>query len=111
MLRGGREGRAETWTFVKTDFVRLAWRLRRESPARFPSLAAGFADAEKRADVEAFFKDKAPKYMGGPRYLAQSLEQIQLRTAFKAAQQESVNDFLKRYEPKPTIDLKPQSGM
>ena len=74
-------------------------------------LAAGFSDAEQRADVEAFFKDKAPKYMGGPRYLAQSLEQIQLRAALKAAQQESVNDFLFHYEPRPTLDLKPQSGM
>jgi alanyl aminopeptidase len=106
-----RETRPEAWAFLKTNFERIAARLPRESPARFPALASGFSDAEKRADVEAFFKDRAPKYMGGPRYLAQSLEQIQLRTAFKASQQESVNDFLTRYEPRPTLDLKPQSGM
>ncbi len=74
-----RETRPEAWAFLKANFDALAARLPRESPARFPMLAAGFSDAEKRADVEAFFKDKAPKYMGGPRYLAQSLEQIQLR--------------------------------
>lgn len=106
-----RETRPEAWAFLKANFDRIAARLPRESPARFPMLAAGFSDAEKRADVEAFFKDKAPKYMGGPRYLAQSLEQIQLRGAFKAAQQESVDGFLMHYEPRPTIDLKPQSGM
>jgi len=49
--------------------------------------------------------------MGGPRYLAQSLEQIQLRAALKASQQESVNEFLFHYEPRPTLDLKPQAGM
>ena len=106
-----RETRPEAWAFLKANFDPIAARLPRESPARFPMLAAGFSDAEKRADVEAFFKDKAPKYMGGPRYLAQSLEQIQLRSALKAAQQESVNEFLFHYEPRPTLDLKPQSGM
>jgi alanyl aminopeptidase len=108
---GNRETRPEAWAFLKANFDQIAARLPRESPARFPSLASGFGDGAKRAEVEAFFKDKAPKYMGGPRYLAQTLEQIQLRAAFKAAQQESVNDFLMHYEAKPTIDLKPQSGM
>ena len=84
--------------------ARIAGAVSRRSPR-------ASATPEHRADVEAFFKDRAPKYMGGPRYLAQSLEQIQLRTAFKAAQQESVNDFLRRYEPRPTIDLKPQTGI
>jgi cytosol alanyl aminopeptidase len=106
-----RDTRGLAWTFLQANFDRLAARLPRESPARFPMLASGFSDPGKRAEVEAFFKDKAPKYMGGTRYLAQALEQIQLRGALKAAQQESVNDFLRRYEPRPTIDLKPQSGM
>ncbi len=96
---------------MKANFDRLAARLPRESPARFPALATGFSDAAHRADVEAFFRDRAPKYMGGPRVLAQTLEQIQLHAALKAAQQESVSDFLRRYEPRPTIDLKPQAGM
>ena len=78
-----RETRPEAWAFLKTNFDRIVARLPRESPARFPMLAAGFSDRQKRAEVEEFFKDKAPKYMGGPRYLAQTLEQIQLRAAFK----------------------------
>ncbi len=105
------ETRPEAWAFLKANFEKLTARLPRESPARFPSLAAGFSDANRRAEVEAFFKDKAPKYMGGPRVLLQTLEQIQLRAAFKAAQQESVSEFLSHYEPRPTIDLKPQAGM
>jgi alanyl aminopeptidase len=110
-VASNRETRPEAWAFLKSNFDRIVSRLPRESPARFPGLASGFSDAEHRADVEAFFRDKAPKYMGGPRYLAQALEQIQLRAALKAAQQDSVSDFLSRYEPKPTIDVRPQAGM
>jgi alanyl aminopeptidase len=106
-----RESRPEAWAFLKANFDKLAARLPRESPARFPAYASGFSDAEHRAEVEAFFKDRAPKYMGGPRVLAQTLEQIQLRAALRASQQESVTDFLMRYEPRPTIDVKPQAGM
>ncbi len=106
-----RETRPLAWAFLKAHFDALAARLPRESPARFPMLASGFSDEASRADVEAFFRDKAPKYMGGPRVLAQTLEQIHLRAAFKAAQQESVSDFLMHYEARPTIDLKPQAGM
>jgi cytosol alanyl aminopeptidase len=106
-----RETRAQTWAFLEANFDRIAARLPRESPAHFPMLAAGFSDEAHHAAVEAFFKDKAPKYLGGPRVLAQTLEQIRLRTALKASQQESVDGFLMRYEPRPTIDLKPQGGM
>lgn len=91
------ETRLEAWAFFKTNFDRLAERLPRDSPAGFPRLASRFSDAARRAEVETFFKDKAPKYTGGPRVLAQALETIQLRTAFKASQQESFNDFLRRY--------------
>ena len=110
-IAADRETRGQAWVFLQANFDRIVARLPRESPARFPMLASGFSDAAHRAEVEAFFRDKSPKYMGGPRVLAQSLEQIQLRGAFKAAQQESVNDFLNHYEPKPTIDLRPQPGM
>jgi alanyl aminopeptidase len=106
--RATREG---AWAFLKANFDRLAERLPRESPAEFPWLASRFSDAGHRTEVEAFFKDKAPKYLGGPRFLAQALEVIQLRTALKAAQQESVVGFLKSYQARPTIDVRPQAGM
>jgi alanyl aminopeptidase len=105
-----RETFPQAWAFFKTNFDRLAERLPRESPAEFPWLASLFSDAEHRAEVEAFFKDKAPKYLGGPRVLAMALEVIQLRTALKASQQESVNEFLKSYQARPTIDMRPQPG-
>jgi aminopeptidase N len=103
-----REG---AWAFLKANFDALAARLPRDSPAGFPQLAAGFSDEAHRADVAAFFKDKALNYTGGPRRLAQSLEQIHLKAALRASQQESVAGFLRSYPARPTIDLKPQPGM
>ncbi|MFI5197233.1 MAG: M1 family aminopeptidase [Thermoanaerobaculia bacterium] len=106
-----RATRERAWTFLKANFDALAARLPRDAPAGFPQLASGFSDDAHRANVEAFFRDKAAKYAGGPRRLAQSLEQIQLRSALRAAQQESVTSFLKSYQAKPTIDVRPQAGM
>jgi alanyl aminopeptidase len=102
-----RETLPRAWTFFTSNFDRLAERLPRDAPAWFPWLASDFSDEARRAEVEAFFRDKAPKYTGGPRILAQALEVIQLRAAFKASQQESFDAFLKRYEPKPTLEFKP----
>ena len=105
-----RETLPVAWAFLKANFDRLAERLPRDSPAEFPWLAARFSDASRRADVEGFFGDKAPKYPGGPRVVAQVLEVIQLQTALKASQQESIDDFLKGYQARPTIDLEPRAG-
>ena len=105
-----RETFPQAWAFFKANFDRLAERLPRDFPAEFPWLATRFSDEEHRAEVEAFFKDKAPKYLGGPRVLAMALEVIQLRTALKASQQENVAEFLKSYQARPTIDMRPQPG-
>jgi hypothetical protein len=44
--------------------------------------------------VEAFYRDRAPRFTGGPRILAQTLEGIALCTAFKEAQQARLAAFL-----------------
>jgi len=46
--------------------------------------------------VEAFFRERAPRYPGGPRLLAQTLERITLCAAFKDRQQASLAAFLGR---------------
>jgi alanyl aminopeptidase len=107
---GERGTRTEGWEFLKKNFDRLAARLPGDWPTEFPWLAAGFSDEAHLKDAETFFRDKAPKYPGGPRILAQALESIQLRAALKAAQGESVREFLMRYEDKPTIDVRPSAG-
>jgi alanyl aminopeptidase len=102
-----RETLPKAWAFLVANFDRLAERLPRDAPAWFPWLASGSSDEAHRAEVESFFKEKAPKYAGGPRILAQAIEARQLRAAYKASQQESFDTFLKRYEPKPVIEVKP----
>ena len=106
--RANRETFPQAWAFLVSNFDRLAERLPRDAPADFPWFAIIFSDEAHRAEVEAFFREKAPKYLGGPRMLAQALEVIQLRTALKTAQQESVNAFLRLYEPHPTIEVRPR---
>jgi alanyl aminopeptidase len=102
--RTTREG---VWLFLKANFDALAARLPREAPASFPELAAGFSDEAHRADVEVFFKDRSTKFTGGPRRLAQALEEIRLRAAFREAQQESVAGFLAGHQGRSTVDLRP----
>ena len=104
---GDPETLPQAWAFLVANFDRLAERLVHDAPAYFPFLASGFSDEAHRAEVEAFFRERAPKYTGGPRNLAQALEVIHLRATFKAAQQKSFEDFLKRYELKPTLEVKP----
>lgn len=87
--------RALVYEFVKQNFDALVAKLPRDSGANLARVASGFCDEEHRADVEAFFKDRATKFVGGPRILAQTLEQIRLCSAFRRAQQTSVAAFLK----------------
>jgi alanyl aminopeptidase len=65
--------------------------------ANLPYVAATECSESARADVEAFFRDRAAKITGGERVLAQVLEVIDLCAKRKAAQQESVAAFLKRW--------------
>jgi alanyl aminopeptidase len=102
------ETRPQAWEFLKANFDRLVERLPRETPANFPWLAARFGDLQHRKEAETFFQQRMTNYLGGPHNLAEALEWIDLRVAFRAAQQESVDEFLRQYEPKPTIDVAPR---
>jgi len=65
--------------------------------ALLPYVASGYCDEGHRAEVEAFFKDRTAETTGGPRILAQVLEQIHLCSARREAQQAGVVAFLKNY--------------
>jgi hypothetical protein len=82
--------------FAKANFDALAARAPRDAPAFFPRWAAGFCSEAGRAEVEDFFGERAPRYTGGPRILAQTLEQITLCSAFKARQQPALASFLRK---------------
>jgi cytosol alanyl aminopeptidase len=68
-----------------------------DSGARFASVGASFCDAQSERELKQFFEPKVKQFVGAPRMLAQTLESIQSCIANKAAQQPSVESFLKGY--------------
>jgi hypothetical protein len=81
---------------MKTNFAALAARAPRDAPAFWPRWAGNLCSEAERADVEQFFRERAPRYAGGPRLLAQTLERIALCVTFKDRQQASLSAFLRR---------------
>ncbi len=73
---------------VRSDFDQRAF---------LPRVADAFCDTGRRDQTEAFFKDRAGKAIGGPRLLANTLEQIDQCIAVRKAQQPSAAEFLKSY--------------
>ena len=73
------------------DRVQAIWEDSRKSCA-----GSRISASAARADVEDFFRERAPRYAGGPRLLAQTLERIALCAAFKERQQASLSAFLRR---------------
>lgn len=84
------------YEFMKRNFDVLAARSPRNAAARYPTWGAKLCDDERRADMEAFFRDRMSGLDGGPRILAQTVETIKLCSAFKSAQQSGLSDFLQR---------------
>ena len=85
------------WNFVKENIDTIVARLPFESRAYLPYFGSSFCDESRRAEVEAFFKDRVGSWEGAQRNLAQTLEEIELCRAFREAQEASVVEFLKRY--------------
>lgn len=84
------------YQFVKTHLDALLARLPRGWGAFFIGMGASFCDEAHRDDAAAFFKDRAPTYRGGPRALAQMIEEADLCIAGRAARQPSIVEFLRK---------------
>ncbi len=93
---GTPQGGARAYDFMKANFDALVARAPRDAAASWPGLGGRFCSEAQRADVDDFFRERAPKYAGGPRILAQTLERIHLCAAFKQKQQASLSRFLRR---------------
>jgi len=99
LLQGGFSDprtRLAAYQFVKDHYDALSNKL--PEPFR-PYLAFSFValcDDSKRAEIEAFFKPRIEKLDGGPRIMAQALEQLGLCAAARKAQTPGVIAFLKR---------------
>ena len=69
-------------------------RLPSEVVGTLPELVQGLCSEEDRKAVEAFFKERSEKELGGPRRLAHALEFISICSAFRAHQVTSLATFL-----------------
>jgi alanyl aminopeptidase len=91
------ENQVLLWDFVKENYDAIVARLPREITGLMPYLGGNFCDSAHRADVAAFFQDRAAKLPGGTRTLAQTLETIDLCIASRSTQEPGVREFLKSY--------------
>jgi alanyl aminopeptidase len=85
------------WDFVKTNFDAIVGKMPREMTGILPEFGNSFCSEAHRKDVETFFRGRIERLPGGPRNLAQTLEQIDLCNASRAAQEPSVRGFLATY--------------
>jgi alanyl aminopeptidase len=91
-----RRTRQAAYEFVKQHNDAIVARMPREFGVQLAGVGAAFCDPEHRADLEAFFRERAANAPGGPRQLAQTLERMDLCIAMRAAHQASVTSFLKK---------------
>ena len=85
------------YDFVKQNWDAMMAKFPTDTGAFLPFVAGNYCDAGHRQDAKSFFDGRSTKYTGGPRNLAQMLEEIDLCVAYKNAQEPSVGAFLEKY--------------
>jgi alanyl aminopeptidase len=89
------------FNFMKDHFDELAAKRPNgggsDAGAQFSRVGASFCDSESEDELKNFFEPRVSKFVGAPRVLAQTLEGIKSCIANKAAQEPSVEQFLKEY--------------
>jgi cytosol alanyl aminopeptidase len=88
------ETREQAFAFIKENFDVLAERLPREYPADFVWFGVAVCDETRRDEVLGFFKDRAPKYVGGARSLNLALEALRTCSLRRKTQTPYVEAFL-----------------
>ncbi len=63
----------------------------------FPQVGASYCSPTRKEELQQFFQPRAGKFTGAPRALSQVLESIDDCIALKAAEESSVEAFLKKY--------------
>lgn len=84
------------YAYLKDHDDVLTDRLPHEARGAMPVLGAALCDSAHRQDLEAFFKDRTVHYPGGARFLAQTLERVDLCIAQREALQPGLTRFLSR---------------
>jgi hypothetical protein len=95
------EVRSLPFEFVKANYDAITAKIPAGSTfgigAFLPFVGGLFCDEKSGEELKAFFEPKVDRFAGTRRNLAQTLEGIRICTAYKAAQQDSVVEFLKKY--------------
>ncbi len=93
--------RALPFEFVKRNYDAIVARIPAGSTFGFgeflPGVGGAFCDEKSAQEVASFFEPKVDRFPGTRRNLAQTLESIRICVAYKAAQQDSVAEFLRKY--------------
>ncbi|MFO0760654.1 MAG: M1 family aminopeptidase [Byssovorax sp.] len=87
---------AVVFSFVKERYEPLVARLPSDALVFLPGMVARGCDEAHRAAIEAFFQPKIASIAGGPRALAQALEEVSLCIALREAQGEGLRRFLEK---------------
>ena len=75
------DNRTAAFRFVREHFDALVARVPKDTPGHFISEAGRLCTASDLAAFRSFFKERAPKFNGGPRRYGQALERIELCVA------------------------------
>jgi len=75
------ETRDATWLWFQQNIDRILARMPKPAWGRITVIGSAFCDTEKQAEVQAYFAQRINDLTGGPRYLAKTLEGIDLCVA------------------------------
>jgi alanyl aminopeptidase len=89
-----RETRPTAYAWLIEHFDAVVARLGKDNAGALPHLSQGACSADRVAQVRDFFAPRVESLVGGPRALQQSLERIELCTAFAAASKASAASYL-----------------
>lgn len=92
-LAAQEETRAAAWVWFTKNFDAVLPRVSTAQQRYLPRMGRGFCDAARREEVRSFFEKRAQDLEGGPRELANALEEIDLCIAFKAQHQSAAEAY------------------
>lgn len=91
-----RETRDLAYDFLKKNFSALVARMRPDESMQLLLMPTVYCDEAHRADAAAFFTERAKQIDGGPRTLANTLEEVGLCAAQHKLHQKGVEAFLQK---------------
>lgn len=92
-LAAQEENREAAWVWFTKNFDAVLPRVSTAQQRYLPRMGRRFCDAARREEVRSFFEKRAQNLEGGPRELANALEEIDLCIAFRAHHQATAETY------------------